>query len=67
MAELSTGNPPFYDRKHDVLLALDICNGLRPEFGKGTPECYKKLAYKCMNANQNQRPKAIKLHKLLNF
>ncbi|CAI2185240.1 7213_t:CDS:2, partial [Funneliformis geosporum] len=48
MAELSTGNPPFYDRKHDVSLALDICNGLRPEFGKGTPEFYKELAYRCM-------------------
>ncbi|CAI2182365.1 12771_t:CDS:2, partial [Funneliformis geosporum] len=24
MTELSTGNPPFYDRKHDVSLALDI-------------------------------------------
>ncbi|CAI2187821.1 9910_t:CDS:2, partial [Funneliformis geosporum] len=46
MTELSTGNPSFYDRKHDVSLALDICNGLRPEFGKGTPEFYKKLAYR---------------------
>ncbi|CAI2190188.1 19882_t:CDS:2, partial [Funneliformis geosporum] len=56
MAELSTGNPPFYDRKHDVSLALDICNGIRPEFGKGTPEIYKKLAYRCFNANPKQRP-----------
>ncbi|CAI2202059.1 15235_t:CDS:1, partial [Funneliformis geosporum] len=28
MAEYSTGNPPFYDKNHDVSLALDICNGL---------------------------------------
>ncbi|CAI2184758.1 12472_t:CDS:2, partial [Funneliformis geosporum] len=56
MAELSTGNPPFYDRKHDYKLSLDVCNGLRPEFGKGTPEFYKKLAYRCMNAYPNQRP-----------
>ncbi|GBC06014.1 hypothetical protein RclHR1_06560005 [Rhizophagus clarus] len=42
-------------------LALDICNGLRPEFGKGTPEIYKKLAYKCMNANSSQRPTAVEL------
>ncbi|CAI2195660.1 901_t:CDS:1, partial [Funneliformis geosporum] len=28
MAEFSTGNPPFYDRKHDHLLSLDVCNGL---------------------------------------
>src|SRR5688572_17784784 len=37
MAEISSGKPPFYDRKHNLDLALAICNGLRPEFGKGTP------------------------------
>ena len=58
MAELSSGSLPFHDRKHDLNLALDICNGLRPEFGYGTPEIYKKLAYRCMNANPNQRPTA---------
>ena len=35
MAELSSGKPPFYKRKHDASLALKICNGLRSEFGKG--------------------------------
>ncbi|PKB95790.1 kinase-like protein, partial [Rhizophagus irregularis] len=47
--------------------ALEICNGLRPEFGKGTPEIYKKLAYKCMNANSNQRPTASKLRDVFYF
>ncbi|RGB38875.1 kinase-like domain-containing protein, partial [Rhizophagus diaphanus] len=61
MTELSTGIPPFHKRKHDATLALEICNGLRPKFGKGTPEIYKKLAYKCMNANSNQRPTASEL------
>ncbi|CAI2171710.1 2864_t:CDS:2 [Funneliformis geosporum] len=56
MAELSSGNLPFYNRKHNLTLALDLCNELRPEFGKETPEFYKKLAYRCMNANPNQRP-----------
>ncbi|CAB4428158.1 unnamed protein product [Rhizophagus irregularis] len=67
MAELSSGKPPFYERKHDISLALEICNGLRPEFGKGTPEIYKKLAYKCMNANSNQRPTANELFNIMNF
>src|ERR1051325_4547057 len=58
MAEVSSGNPPFHKRKHDASLALAICNGLRPEFGKGTPEIYKKLAHRCMNANPNKRPTA---------
>ncbi|CAB5361016.1 unnamed protein product [Rhizophagus irregularis] len=67
MAELSSGKPPFHKRKHDTTLALEICNGLRPEFGKGTPEIYKKLAYKCMNANSNQRPTASELKDILEF
>src|SRR5436190_185547 len=67
MAELSSGKPPFHKRKHDASLALEICNGLRPEFGKGTPDIYKKLAYSCMNAIPNQRPTANELNKILSF
>jgi serine/threonine protein kinase len=67
MAEISSGKPPFYDKKHDHSLALDICNGLRPEFGQGTPEFYKKLAYKCTNANSNERPAAEELENILRF
>jgi serine/threonine protein kinase len=67
MAELSSGIPPFYNKKHDLKLALAICNGLRPEFGKGTPEFYKKLAYKCMNANSNERPTAGELIDIFQF
>ena len=67
MAELSSGKPPFYKRKHDASLALAICNGLRPEFGKGTPEIYKKLTYRCMDANPNQRPTANELKEILSF
>jgi serine/threonine protein kinase len=67
MTELSSGKPPFYNKKHDLSLALAICNGLRPEFGKGTPEFYKKLAYKCMNANSNERPTAEELYDIFDF
>jgi serine/threonine protein kinase len=65
MAELSSGAPPFHKRKHDASLALEICNGFRPEFGKGTPEIYEKLAHRCMNANPNQRPTANELYEIL--
>jgi len=34
MAELSLETPPFYDKKHDYSLSLDICNKLHLEFGK---------------------------------
>ncbi|RGB39109.1 kinase-like domain-containing protein [Rhizophagus diaphanus] len=67
MAELSSGRPPFYNNKHELSLALAICNGLRPEFGKGTPEFYKKLAYKCMSANSNERPTAEELYSIFYF
>jgi len=67
MAEVSSGKPPFYNKKHDLCLALAICNGLRPEFGKGTPEFYKRLAYKCMNANSNERPTSKELHGIFEF
>ncbi|RGB32992.1 kinase-like domain-containing protein, partial [Rhizophagus diaphanus] len=67
MTELSFGKPPFYNRKHDISLVLEICNGIRPEFGKGTPEIYKKLAYRCMSAIPNQRPTADELYYILHF
>src|SRR6266498_838976 len=67
MAELSSGKPPFCNKKHNLSLALAICNGLRPEFEKGTPEFYKKLAYKCMDANLNERPTAEELSDILDF
>ena len=67
MAELSSGKPPFYKRKHDASLALAICNGLRPEFGKGTPEIYKKLTYRCMDANPNNRPTADEIREIIGF
>jgi serine/threonine protein kinase len=67
MAELSSGKPPFHNRKYDLNLTLEICNGRRPEFGKGTPDIYKKLSCKCMNANPDERPTANELHDTLSY
>src|SRR3954466_11567961 len=67
MAEFSSGKPPFHKRKHDISLTLEIGGVRRPEFGKGTPEIYKKLAHRCMNANPNQRPSANELYDILHF
>jgi serine/threonine protein kinase len=67
MAELSSGKPPFRNKDHDIQLVLKICDGLRPEFGKGTPEIFKKLAYKCMNAEPIQRPTANELYDIIKF
>ncbi|RIB23021.1 hypothetical protein C2G38_2033095 [Gigaspora rosea] len=35
--KISTGIPPHYDIEYDEELAIQICNGLRPEFAKNTP------------------------------
>ncbi|EXX73120.1 Cmk1p [Rhizophagus irregularis DAOM 197198w] len=67
MTELSSGKSPFYERKHDLSLALEICSGIRPKFGKGTPEIYKKLANRCMDVNPDQRPKTGELFEILMF
>ncbi|RIB19014.1 kinase-like domain-containing protein [Gigaspora rosea] len=58
MTEISTGKPPHYDIEYDETLAIQIFNGLRPEFAKGTPECYIQLANQCMDDNPSNRPSA---------
>jgi len=65
MIEMSNGKPPFYDRKHNDDLMMAICNGLRPEFGKGTPECYKELSYRCLSDDPDQRPTANELYDIM--
>ncbi|GBC39478.1 uncharacterized protein OCT59_011822 [Rhizophagus irregularis] len=62
MTELSSGFPPYFNKSmSETTLALSICDGLRPDFGKGTPEIYRSLANKCMNANPDKRPTASEL------
>ncbi|RIB23476.1 hypothetical protein C2G38_2032716 [Gigaspora rosea] len=65
MTEMSTGRPPHYDIEYDEILAFKICNGLRPEFAEGTPECYIQLANQCMDANPSNRPTAIVIFHIL--
>uniref|UniRef100_U9UBQ0 Protein kinase domain-containing protein n=1 Tax=Rhizophagus irregularis (strain DAOM 181602 / DAOM 197198 / MUCL 43194) TaxID=747089 RepID=U9UBQ0_RHIID len=58
-----TGRQPFDDRAHDHLLALDICNGIRPKLNEtGTPEGYIDLMKKCWNSNPENRPNVIELN-----
>ncbi|RIB07576.1 kinase-like domain-containing protein [Gigaspora rosea] len=58
MAEVSTGKCPYEEYKFDTKLATKICKGLRPDFAKGTPDCYIELAKKCMDSNPQNRPSA---------
>src|ERR1043165_6218956 len=58
ISEMSTGQRPFDGHEFDIGLAIKICNGLRPEFAPGTPDCYIKFAKQCMDSNAKKRPDA---------
>ncbi|RGB38564.1 kinase-like domain-containing protein, partial [Rhizophagus diaphanus] len=63
-----TGKQPFSDRAHDKLLALDICNEIRPEINEPkAPKCYIDLMKKCWNSNPNNRQNAFKIEKIIWF
>ncbi|KAG9290405.1 hypothetical protein G9A89_007136 [Geosiphon pyriformis] len=61
MWEVSAGQKPFADRSHDYDLALEICNGLRPEVVAGTPRRYFSLMERCWDAEPAKRPSAAEL------
>ncbi|PKY12674.1 kinase-like protein [Rhizophagus irregularis] len=63
---VATKKQPFYNRKHDKSLALDICNGIRPEINEPeAPKCYINLMKKCWDPNSINRPSTIKINELI--
>ncbi|EXX65031.1 kinase-like domain-containing protein [Rhizophagus irregularis DAOM 181602=DAOM 197198] len=63
---VATGRQPFYNRAHDKLLALDICEGVRPEIDElEAPSCYIDLIKKCLDLNPNNRPNSFKVKELI--
>ena len=65
MSVISTGQQPFYNVAHDRNLAFKICEGIRPGFSINTPKFYIELAYKCMDANPDNRPSTEEIHKII--
>ncbi|RGB36670.1 kinase-like domain-containing protein [Rhizophagus diaphanus] len=64
---VATRKQPFADCAHDDILALKICNGIRPEInGQEAPKWYIELMKKCWNSNANNRPKAIEIKEEIN-
>ncbi|GBC15389.2 kinase-like domain-containing protein [Rhizophagus irregularis DAOM 181602=DAOM 197198] len=62
----ATGKQPFSDRAHDKLLALDICNEIRPEINEPkAPKCYIDLMKKCWNSNPTNRPNVFKIEEFI--
>src|SRR5207248_2847162 len=67
MSEISTGQRPFNNITHDLNLAFKVCEGLRPSFSNNTPKFYIELAYKCMDAEPDNRPTAEEILKNIAF
>ena len=62
MWEISSGQPPFINYKHDYYLAINIVNGIRPKIVSGTPLEYKNLMEQCWDADPSKRPDCTPLY-----
>src|SRR6185369_4300076 len=67
MTVISTGQQPFNDKAHGYGLMLEVCKGLRPAFSNNTPKIYIELAYKCMDADPDNRPTVYEALKTIAF
>ncbi|GBC01690.1 hypothetical protein RclHR1_00430007 [Rhizophagus clarus] len=66
MYVVAAGRQPFADCAHDETLALNICNGIRPEINDQiAPMCYIKLMKKCWNSNPGNRPNSIEIKEMI--
>ncbi|KLL03552.1 MAG: hypothetical protein MRERV_38c014 [Mycoplasmataceae bacterium RV_VA103A] len=63
--ELLSGLPPYYDKSHDVDLALEICKGLRPQFQIKIPRLLEDLINRCWDIDSVKRPSANELERIL--
>ncbi|CAG8542781.1 2475_t:CDS:2 [Paraglomus brasilianum] len=65
MWEFATGELPFADIPHDIMLAKRITEGLRPEIPDHVPTCYSELIMDCWNDDPDKRPTAKKIIEVL--
>src|SRR6266480_6391458 len=56
MWEISFGQPPFSNYKHDFDFVMNINNGMRPKVVSGTPIEYQSLMEQCWDADPLKRP-----------
>ncbi|RHZ82867.1 hypothetical protein Glove_103g234 [Diversispora epigaea] len=61
MWELTSREAPFNNLPHDQYLILSICDGLRPQIIKGTPEVYGDLMRSCWEKDPSNRPTSEEL------
>ncbi|GBC08567.1 hypothetical protein RclHR1_08220005 [Rhizophagus clarus] len=65
MNEYLSEEIPFNDVPHDHILAVKICEGLRPKISDDVPKFFVELIMKCWNVNAEYRPTAKELYQLL--
>jgi len=63
MWEMTSGVPAFNKRSHDFNLALEVCQGLRPDIVEETMPEYVELMKRCCDFDPNKRPTAEELAK----
>ena len=61
MYEVLTSYPPYYNISHNEKLAMDICEGLKPEIKCEIPQFLKEIMEKCWNIEPLNRPTAEEL------
>ena len=62
MFEVISGEVPFADREFDIHLALDVCDGVRPQIPGYAPEPYITLMKRCWDPIPTNRPTANELY-----
>ncbi|RHZ36414.1 protein kinase domain-containing protein [endosymbiont GvMRE of Glomus versiforme] len=63
--EVLSGLPPYYDREHDIHLAVEVCKGLRPQFQIKIPQLLEDLIKRCWDVDPAQRPTAQEIKRTL--
>ncbi|CAB5388481.1 unnamed protein product [Rhizophagus irregularis] len=63
---VATGRQPFSDHAHDKVLALGICNGIRPKLNElEAPNCYVELMERCWDSVPDNRPNAVEIENII--
>ena len=61
--EVINGLPPYRDMAHDEILAVKICQGIRPIFNIKVPQLVEDIFKQCVDADPLKRPTADYLRK----
>ncbi|GET64903.1 kinase-like domain-containing protein [Rhizophagus irregularis DAOM 181602=DAOM 197198] len=68
MYVIATAKQPFANCAHDEVLALNICNGIRPEINDQiAPKCYIDLMKRCWDSNPDNRPNSVEIKELIDL